>query len=307
MHSRIIQNKYTINEILVNNGTLVNNGILVDEILGKGKFGNVYKGKRIKDQESVAIKIESSKEYKTLKHETTILNYLHNHGAKQIPTVFWYGIFEKCPTLIMTYYQNSLEDYIKHKSISQEKLDTIMNLLLGILENVHQHYVIHRDIKPQNIMMKDGELFLIDFGMSTFYVDENFKHVECRRDKEYIIGTPKYISYHIHDGYEPSRRDDLISLGYLYLHILGKRLPWENIQLHSNQEIRAPINQERKRLKSIDCVKDYMKTMISETISESISESIREPINESIHETKIYKYIETCYNLRFDETPNYNI
>ena len=283
MNNRIIQNKYIINEIL-----------------GKGKFGDVYKGKRIKDQELVAIKIETSKEYKTLKHETTILNYLHNHGSKQIPTVFWYGIFEICPTLIMTYYQNSLEDYINHKSISQEKLDTIMNILLRILENVHQQYVIHRDIKPQNIMMKDGELFLIDFGMSTFYVDENFKHIECNQNKEYIIGTPKYISYHIHDGYEPSRRDDLISLGYLYLNILvknmhcEKNLPWENIQLPSSNKINSEINQERKQFKSLNNIKIYISTIFDKN-------------TQLINNSKIHKYIETCYNLKFDETIEYNI
>ena len=256
----------------------------IDTVLGKGKFGQVYKGKRTKDQETVAIKIESSGEYKILKHETTMLNYLHGHGVKQIPTVFWYGIFEKCPTLVMTYYQNSLEDYMKHKQISPEKLDTIMMLLLEILENVHTQYVIHRDIKPQNIMMKDGELFLIDFGLSTFYVDEDFNHVKLKLDKEYILGTPKYISYNIHDGQEPSRRDDLISLGYLYLNIMFGDLPWSNINCLSNinsssNETNSPINQERKQLKSWKNVASMLGSS----------------------ESKIYKYMERCYKFNYNE------
>jgi len=261
----------------------------IDKVLGKGKFGKVYKGTRIKNQETVAIKIELLSEYKLLKHETTMLNYLHCHGVKHIPSVFWYGIFEKCPTLIITYYQNSLEDYAKHKTINQEKMDTIMQILLEILENVHMQYIIHRDIKPQNIMMKDGELFLIDFGLSTFYVDENFKHVEFKKNKEYIIGTPKYISYNIHNGQEPSRRDDLISLGYLYLNLMFGDLPWSNINSLSNMsstninslsnEINSPINQERKQLKSWKNLSNILDSK----------------------ESKIYKYMERCYNLGYNE------
>jgi serine/threonine protein kinase len=254
----------------------------INSELGKGKFGQVYKGIRIKDKESVAIKIETSSDYKILKHEATILNYLHTHGSKQIPIVYWYGQFNACPTLVMTYYQNSLEDYIKHKTISQEKLDQIMELLFEILVNIHQHYVIHRDIKPQNIMMKNGELYLIDFGLSTFYVDENFKHVACKKDKEYIIGTPKYISYHVHDGYEPSRRDDLISLGYLYLFIQMGELPWSNIQYYpSSNEVNAPINQERKKMKSWENISQECKNVSSSS--------------------KIYTFMEKCYQLEYSE------
>ena len=268
----------------------------IDSILGKGKFGQVYKGKRTKDQEIVAIKIESSSEYKILKHETTMLNYLHGHGSKQIPTVFWYGIFEKCPTLVMTYYQNSLDDYVKHKSISQEKLNTIMMLLLEILENVHTQYVIHRDIKPQNIMMKNGELFLIDFGLSTFYVDENFKHVDSNHGKDYIIGTPKYISYNIHNGQEPSRRDDLISLGYLYLNIVFGDLPWSNMSkthnnclsqsnniqsnnIQSSNAVDSHINQERKQLKSWKNIEVMLETC----------------------DSKIINYMKRCYQLEYKD------
>ena len=270
---------------------LIQNKYQIESELGKGKFGKVYKGKRIKDQENIAIKIESDQEYKILKHETTILNYLHNHKAKSIPTVFWYGIYEKCPTLVMSYYQNSLEDYIKYKPITQEKLDLIMNLILEILENVHKHYVIHRDIKPQNIMMKNGELFLIDFGLSTFYMDEDFNHVECKQNKEYILGTPKYISYNIHCGYEPSRRDDLISLGYMYmdiqLHCLHglQGLPWSNIDYPSSNETNAIINQERKRLKSWP--------HISELCS-----NLGTPLN---------NYMKRCYELAYKEVIEYNI
>ena len=185
----------------------------------------------------------------------------------------------------MTYYQNSLEDYIKYKPVSQERLDQIMTLLYEILENVHLHHVIHRDIKPQNVMMKNGELFLIDFGLATFYIDEKFNHVPEKQYQEYIIGTPKYISWNIHNGWEPSRRDDLISLGYLYLEILVGKLPWSSMpmssmpmssMIESSNLVYAQINQERKQLKSWENVS-------------------------KLCNSKIYNYMEKCYQLNYDE------
>ena len=55
--------------------------------IGRGKFGLVFKGIRKKDQEFVAIKIESAENaHKILKHEAFMIHYLQTRGCKQIPT-----------------------------------------------------------------------------------------------------------------------------------------------------------------------------------------------------------------------------
>ena len=52
-----------------------------------------------------------------------------------------------------------------------------------------------------------------------------------KNDQSCIIGTPKFVSVHIHDGIDASRRDDLISVAYMYMYMLGNQhIPWENIQ-----------------------------------------------------------------------------
>ena len=101
-----------------------------------------------------------------------------------------------------------------------------MKKCLNVLKSIHQHGVLHRDIKPQNFMIKHDDIYLIDFGLSIFYIDENDRHIE-KQDSENVVGTPKYISYFNHNGEPNSRRDDLLSLGYMILLLINGSLSWE--------------------------------------------------------------------------------
>jgi serine/threonine protein kinase len=235
----------------------------IEHLLGAGKFGSVYQGKNIKTEEKVAIKIEHGGACaKLLKHEASLMKYLYDHDCRNIPSVYWYGVLDSNTYLVMPCYECSLYDkWISYRNEnvlpSLEKINQLMVCCIDILESIHKNYVIHRDIKPQNFMYRNGELFLIDFGLSTFYLVENKGSVQ----NEHITGTPKYISYFIHDGCSPSRRDDLISLGYIYLWLCFGELPWENVtapvkegrgELLDECHILHPKNQERKRLKGLN-------------------------------------------------------
>lgn len=270
----------------------IKNKYTVLDKLGNGKFGTVYLGIYKKTNEKVAIKTEDlSTPIKLLKHETTILKYLYEHGSRTTPTVFWYGIHVNNTCLVMTYYECSLYDWLKREQTAPiEKINSIMCAAIGILESIHKLFVLHRDIKPHNFMIKGGELFLIDFGFATFYVNESGEHkAEC--SQKTIIGTPKYISQHIHLGVLSSRRDDLISLGYIYIYLYCRELPWDNIQnneidnqIYDEMSIEHPKNQRRCELKSIDNI---------------------EPICSKINQ-QITRYMNYCYGLKYKDTPNYD-
>jgi serine/threonine protein kinase len=212
---------------------IIKNKYKILEKIGEGKFGAVYKGKNLKSEEHVAIKLEHKHNaIKILKTETTILNYLYKNGCKFIPLVHWFGVFLDSPTLIMTHYEQSLESYVKtNKTMSFDQTNKIFQVILNIIESIHNQYVIHRDIKPQNFMLKDDELFLIDFGMATMYVDSDKKHIAEKKDKTEIIGTPRFISFNIHEGWEPTRRDDVISACYIYYFMILGKLPWDDTSI----------------------------------------------------------------------------
>jgi len=271
---------------------------ILDKI-GNGKFGIVYKGINLKSIETVAIKTEKKgTDIRLLKNETTILKYLYDHGSRSTPIVYWYGVDAVWSYLIMSYYDISLFDYCNQNPMVSEKIDKIMCVCIDILETIHKNYVLHRDIKPQNFMISNEEIFLIDFGFSCFYVDDKVEHLPVSETQN-IVGTPKYVSYHVHDGITNSRRDDLISLGYLYIYLCCRELPWDTLKSepvprdtfvtglpngYEEIHILHYKNQQRKDMKLWTKLNDIC---------------LR--INQ-----KIYDFLNYCYNLRYDGTPDYD-
>uniref|UniRef100_A0A6C0JL41 non-specific serine/threonine protein kinase n=1 Tax=viral metagenome TaxID=1070528 RepID=A0A6C0JL41_9ZZZZ len=261
------------------------------EKIGHGNFGSVYKGINQKNGEHVAIKSENrNSPIKLLKNETSILKYLYDYGSRITPIVYWFGVDNEFNYLIMSYYEISLYDYCNQNSLSIDKINKIMYASIDILETIHKNYIIHCDIKPQNFMISNEELFLIDFGFSRFFIDENKKPL-CDLGSQNIIGTPKYVSYNIHNGNMPSCRDDLISLGYIYLYLCCRELPWDNLKINNTTfeyddlHILNFKNQQRKNLKEWENL-----------------EKLCLQVNEKIH-----KFLNYCYLLKYDSTPEYTI
>ena len=102
-----------------------------------------------------------------------------------------------------------------------------MKEIVGVLREFHSSGYIHRDIKEDNIRYKDGRFYLIDFGISAKYLqDDKITHIPFSMGK-LLRGTPLTASTFSHMGLEHGRRDDLISLMYTFLYISDReRLPW---------------------------------------------------------------------------------
>ena len=200
--------------------------------IGSGQFGTVFHGKYLKKDECVAIKTEHKDcELQTLKHEANILNYLYSKGSTNTPSVYWYGIYDTYFTLIMPLYEMSLEDMIRNREVSKMQIMKTGSKMIDILETIHRLGILHRDLKPQNFMMRNDELYLIDFGLSTVYMDDKYNIFPKRPDSLEILGTPKFVSIHIHDGEDPSRSDDCISAIYILQYLLQDgHVHWENVQ-----------------------------------------------------------------------------
>jgi serine/threonine protein kinase len=270
--SNIIANKYQIISIISN-----------------GSYGIVYKGFHIKNEnEKVAIKMEMNT--KSLKNEVKIMNYLYSNKIRKIPAIYWYGSYNEYPCLIMSYYEISLSQYIGKKTWDLSKINLIMYKMLHIIFQIHNQFILHRDLKPDNFMIKNGELYLIDFGLATFYISDGGNHLPNEFSNT-LIGSPNFISINIFLGNKYSRRDDLISLAYIYIRIILNDTPWNNTEndlnetIYSEIEIHHPINKIRCEKRGLNMILDNYCLGMTE---------------------KFIEYLKYVYGLEYDETPKYN-
>jgi serine/threonine protein kinase len=205
----------------------------------------------------VAIKMEQNN-VNTLRFEATILKYLTDCGIDAIPKVHWYGTVDDNKYLVMDYYDMTLSSYIQamfskygKNETTFSQLDRLFDRMVEIIVSIHGCKIIHRDIKPENFMIRKSNIYLIDFGMATSITEES-----PSKNHASIIGTPTWVSYFIHDGYSPHYRDDLISVGYIYLS-WHQTLPWTKQSFsditddtHDYNDIRHPRHLFRKKYKT---------------------------------------------------------
>ena len=181
--------------------------------ISEGKFGEVFEGENIRSGEKVAIKFEYKHDnLKMLKNEAKIYQLLKNKDG--FPQLKWFGSNNEMNYLIIELLGCSLK-----KRINMYKkfcLKTV--LLLGIqmitrIRILHDNDLLHRDIKPDNFLFglieNTNKLYLIDLGLCKRY-NFNGKHI-VKKNINSIIGSGNFVSINIHNGSEPSRRDDLES------------------------------------------------------------------------------------------------
>ena len=264
---------------------MIANRYNIETELRRGAFGVIYKGFYEKKQKHVAIKIDYSPR-SSLKHEIRIIQYLSMACVKNIPNIYWYGLHDDKPCVVMTLYECSLYDYHKRGIPTQENLFKIMWLLLSIFENIHKNWVVHRDIKPHNFMIKRGEFYLIDFGLATFYMNDRGEH--CPDDgTTTMIGSPYFASINTHKGHRYSRRDDLISLGYVFLFMTG--FSWDTNNETRVEPCASPLDLSYPMNRHIQSQKEQLHC-----------EYVAEDDNDSFQH-----YMNYVYRLTYDENPKY--
>ncbi|CAD8045666.1 unnamed protein product [Paramecium sonneborni] len=251
------------------------------EKLSQGSFGVVYICHDKVTRDYVAIKVEKeNKDLMSLEREIQIIEELR--GITGVPKLLWYGNEYNQNCMAMQLLGRDLAHF--QKKFKKLSLKTVCNLaeqLLTILEEVHNRGIIHRDIKPENILMGRGndsqQVYMVDFGISKKFRN-NKQHIALQEKKPFI-GTTRYASISAHKGYELSRKDDLESLGYVFIYLLRGNLPWQNITSSSDKEKTKLVGKFKMELD----LKDLCKGLPSEFQS----------------------YLDYVYKLKFVSTPNY--
>ena len=235
--------------------------ILTNEKLGGGSFGLVYKCQNIKTKEFFAAKIESNDSiFPQLKNEFQILKSLKNIEGIPKPILFKNSGIDSI--MIFDLFGPNLEEilhYTKAKKFSLQTSLMIFIQILNRLKSIHENKIIHCDLKPENFLVhsniREKTLFLIDFGLSKKYVNNENKHILFKKNKS-IKGTLKYISLNTHKKFEQSRRDDVESLVYILIYFFYGHLPWENVKCKNKEEKYEKIFEMKKNFRNSDDFKN---------------------------------------------------
>ena len=201
---------------------------IVEEFLGRGGMGEVYVAHHQDLKRSCAIKlafpsIVSNEFLHRLEHEGKALAALKHPN---IVEVFDYGDIYGQPYIAMELVRGqSLDVLLRWFSpfTLQESL-WVFKELAKALKAVHDKDLVHRDVKPANIMVGfDGRLRLMDFGL--VLSPDSTKITETGR----VVGTPEYIAPEVLQGEEPCDKTDCYHYGeLLFLCLKGKSL-WEKV------------------------------------------------------------------------------
>ena len=253
------------------------------KLIDKGNCGKIYSVINIKDSNPFAMKTEKKTErYITLESEAYFLLILQGFG---IPKLITYGQTKNYNILIETLLDKSLDSIFikKQKKCSIIELSLIAIQLLDRLEWIHSKDIIYRDVKPQHFLFGINDpnvIYIVDFGICKKYrSSKTGKHILPRLTKKFT-GTLSYASPNVTKGKESSRRDDLISLGYVLIKLLKGDLPWAT----NFKEINGKLFDKLFYLKITDG-------------NGKLFEGIPE---------ELIDYVKYCKNLKFEEDPNYS-
>lgn len=199
--------------------------------LGAGSFGKIYLVEHTLTHELYAAKFEPiNSPAPQLSYEAKLYNKFA--GGSHIPMIHWTGIEKNHRIMVIDLLGSSLEDLFQKygQKLSLKTVLMLADQMLSAIQYIHNKNYLHRDIKPDNFMIGTGSnstrVFSIDFGLCKRYRDDiTHEHINYVEGKS-LTGTARYASIGALRGREQSRRDDLESLGYVWIYLIKGKLPW---------------------------------------------------------------------------------
>ncbi|MBE6878772.1 MAG: Stk1 family PASTA domain-containing Ser/Thr kinase [Ruminococcaceae bacterium] len=219
-------------------GKVIDNRYEVLSLVGVGGMSNVYKAVDKQTGAEVAIKFlkeeffENEELVRRFKNESKAISLL-SHEC--IIKVLDFNITDSEKYLVVEYINGvTLKEFIDNRGkLTWEETLVFANIILGALGHAHDNGVVHRDLKPQNIMLtRDGQLKIMDFGIARLATANQ------RTVTDKAIGSVHYISPEQVRGQNTDKRSDIYSIGIMMYEMLTGKLPF-----HSETAVSVALQQ----------------------------------------------------------------
>jgi tetratricopeptide (TPR) repeat protein/tRNA A-37 threonylcarbamoyl transferase component Bud32 len=225
-------------------GTLFAERYQVIEKLGMGGMGRVYKVYDTKIREKIALKLlkpEITFEEKTVERFRSEIRLARRIAHKNVCRMFDWGEFSRLFYITMEYVPGeNLKNIIRMSGpLHVSKAVNYGKQICEGLAEAHRWDVVHRDLKPHNVMIDPtGAVRIMDFGIARSV------HAKGWTGEGIAVGTPEYMSPEQAEGQDVDKRTDIYSLGIILYEMITGKVPFEGettLSILRKQELEPPI------------------------------------------------------------------
>ncbi len=202
-------------------------GYTIARLIARGGMGEVYEAYEMDLDRQVALKIVAPSDPDEHDHNDLIRRFileartLAKVNHPNIVTIHTIDNNSIPPFIAMEYIEGvPLSELLKDYKLSHEIATYLFSQMVTGLKCLHDNKILHRDLKPQNILVRaDGQIKILDFGIAK--LTDNLENTKSG----FMVGSPSYMAPELKNGVGASIRSDLWSLGAIFFECLtGKRL-----------------------------------------------------------------------------------
>ncbi|MGN1114132.1 MAG: Stk1 family PASTA domain-containing Ser/Thr kinase [Oscillospiraceae bacterium] len=211
----------------LNIGEKMDNRYEITDLIGVGGMADVYKAVDLMENKIVAVKIlkpefaDNEEFLRKFRNESKAIAMLSHPNIVKIYDV---GLKDSVKFIVMEYIDGiTLKEYIDQQGVLKwEDALNFTSQILKALQHAHDKGIVHRDIKPQNIMLlEDGTIKVMDFGIA------RFSRIDGKTLSEKTIGSVHYISPEQAKGELTDERSDIYSVGIMLYEMLTGVKPFD--------------------------------------------------------------------------------
>jgi serine/threonine-protein kinase len=221
----------------------------LSEEIGHGGMAVIYTARDLKTNRIVAVKVlregfAQNREFlQRFRREGYAMMHIQNPNIVQVYDVGYDGDIHYIAMELVR--GETLKQYIQHTNgLPIEEAVRIAMALCGALQTAHEHGIIHRDVKPHNVLIsREGDVKMTDFGIAKVVGSATIT-----LSGENVLGSVHYIAPEQAQGQEIDERTDIYSLGITLYEMLTGKVPFEadttvSVALKHIQEEMVPPNQ----------------------------------------------------------------